>query len=293
MKTIAVLTDFSKTAENATIYALHLAEHLQANIKLYHSFSTPSINPLGIQMVWPRENGVDWKADNMRQLEQLVDELKKEVSTTTATHFKLKIAYECYDADFATFLKMLELDQSNTVMLVLGSHEKSGLSWLTGNHVNEVMDHATLPLLVISENQRFVKINKIAFATDLSTTDIAQIHSLTSLASAFKAIILLTHIADESTDESKLQLKVDSLLKQVTAKANYANVYYRGVKKDDIIDGLNWMIENGQIEMLVLVHRHKSFFKDLFNSSISKKMAVTNDVPLLIYPAQNSCLPVF
>ena len=38
MKTILVLTDLSKKAENASLFALKLAEKIEANIILYHSF---------------------------------------------------------------------------------------------------------------------------------------------------------------------------------------------------------------------------------------------------------------
>jgi nucleotide-binding universal stress UspA family protein len=56
MKTIAVLTDFSKRAENAAKYALHLAEHLHADIKLYNSFFVPSEDPLSAQIAWSMED---------------------------------------------------------------------------------------------------------------------------------------------------------------------------------------------------------------------------------------------
>jgi hypothetical protein len=54
MKTIAVLTDFSKRAENSARYALHLAEHLHNDIKLYNSFFVPSEDPLSAQIAWQR-----------------------------------------------------------------------------------------------------------------------------------------------------------------------------------------------------------------------------------------------
>ncbi|QNK62427.1 universal stress protein [Pedobacter sp. PAMC26386] len=55
MKTITVLTDFSERAENAARYALHLAQHLQANIILYHSFLVPASEPLSGQVYWSME----------------------------------------------------------------------------------------------------------------------------------------------------------------------------------------------------------------------------------------------
>ena len=56
MKTIAVLTDFSAKALNATEYALSLATHLHADILLYNSFLVLSADPLGSQIAWPMED---------------------------------------------------------------------------------------------------------------------------------------------------------------------------------------------------------------------------------------------
>jgi len=292
MKTIAVLTDFSKRAENAARYALHLAEHLHANIKLYNSFLVPANIPMSGQIVWPMESSEDLKLEHMDQLKLFGAKLKKEFSIIANVKFKPEIEYECHDGDFTSYLKKLEAE-NDMILLVVGNHEKGISSWLMGNHVNELMDNITLPVLVIGEEQKFTKINKIAFATDLSTQDIAQIHSLSGLASAFNVEIVIVHVADEKYSEKESQEKVNHLLREVTAKINFSKVYFRDIKSSDAGDGLGWFTAHGRIDMLVMVHHPQTFFQELFKGSLSKEIAAKIHLPLLIYPSMASSVPVF
>jgi nucleotide-binding universal stress UspA family protein len=292
MKTIAVLTDFSKRAENAARYALHLAEHLHANVKLYHSFIVPSNTPMAYQIVWPMENYEELKHNSMKQLKLFGAELKKEYSMEADVNFKPEIEYECHDGDFTSYLKVLETE-NDLVLLVVGNHEKGISNWLMGNHVNELMDKVTTPVLVIAEEQKFTKINRIAFATDLSSEDVEQIHSLTSLASAFNAEIVIVHVADEKYNEQESQEKVTHLLGKITSKINFSKIYYRHLKSNDPGNGLDWFTEHGRIDMLVMVHHTQTFFQELFKGSLSKEIAAKAQLPLLIYPSMASSVPVF
>lgn len=292
MKTIAVLTDFSKRAENAAGYALHLAGHLHANIKLYNSFFVASKDPMAAQIAWPMEDYDALRRDSMQELELFGTRLKREYSTAVTGAFKPVIEYECHDGNFNTYLNGLE-DDKDTILLVMADHEKGMSTWMTGNHMNEIIDKVTLPVLVIGEHQKFKKIDKIAFATDLSTGDIEQIHSLAGLANAFNAELLLVHVADEKYDNLKLQHKVDALLNDITNKIDFARIYYRRINSVDVKLGLNWIAEHGQIDMLVMVHRHKTFLQDLFGSSYTKAFAATLNLPLLIYPSPANAVPVF
>jgi nucleotide-binding universal stress UspA family protein len=292
MKTIAVLTDFSKRAENAARYALHLAEHLHANIKLYHSFMVPADIPMSGQIVWPMENFEELKTENMHQLKLFKAKLKNEYSTESEVKFKPEIEYECHDGDLISYLKMLEAE-NDMVLLVVGNHENGMSSWLMGNHVNELMDSVTLPVLVIAEEKKFTEIKKIAFATDLSIEDVEQIHSLAGLANAFNAEIVIAHVADEKLNEQETHEKVNHLLQSISSNVNFPKIYYRQIKNSDAEHGLEWFTEHGRIDMLVMVHHPKTFFQKLFGGSLSKKIAAKIDLPLIIYPAMAASVPVF
>src|SRR5690554_1951361 len=49
MKNILFPTDFSQTADNAFIYALHLAKSLGADLHILHTYSMPIVSGLGIE----------------------------------------------------------------------------------------------------------------------------------------------------------------------------------------------------------------------------------------------------
>lgn len=49
MKNILFPTDFSQTADNAFIYALHLAKSLGANLHVLHTYSMPIVSGLGVE----------------------------------------------------------------------------------------------------------------------------------------------------------------------------------------------------------------------------------------------------
>ncbi|MEO5909912.1 MAG: universal stress protein [Pelobium sp.] len=291
MKTIAVLTDFSKVAENAAKYAMHLAVHLNANIKLYHSFFVATEHPVSAGIVWPVENYKELKLDSMRQLELLGAELKKESSKKITDDFKPQIECQSHEGDFTSFIKAIQ-EEKDLVLLVMGNHEENTRNWLKDNHVNNLMDKVSLPVLIISEDQKPMKIDKIAFATDLNMEDVVKIHSLAGLARAFHSEILVVHVVDGKYNEQELKEKEDELLGAISSNLDFPKVYYRRIKSSDAEHGLDWFKTHGQIDMLVMVHRHHTFLQELFGGSVSKEMAKKVELPLLIYPVSSS-VPFF
>src|ERR1022692_1352697 len=75
MKTILVLTDFSKKAENAAIFALKIAEKKGANIILFHSlenFQSANVPESGS---WIYEDYEMIKTESLTELKKLEDYL--------------------------------------------------------------------------------------------------------------------------------------------------------------------------------------------------------------------------
>ena len=74
MKTLLVLTDFSKTAELAALYACTLANQIQAqSIVLYHSYQAPI--PVSDALVWVNTNEAVPQAA-IQGLEELESQIK-------------------------------------------------------------------------------------------------------------------------------------------------------------------------------------------------------------------------
>jgi nucleotide-binding universal stress UspA family protein len=289
MKKIAILTDFSEGAENAAMYGLKLAQHIGAGMVLYDSFIIPSATQMGTMVAWPMESFEDLHTESEKQLNQLSNKLKTEVAGIPIGDFKPTIEVISKGGKLLNNLDDLLTDRE-IILLVIGNHKKGFSSLLTANHMSEMIDNITLPLLVVPDYSLFSPIKKIAFATDLSPGDIDDICSLAGVARFFNAEILVVHVTNTETSDKKDE---EIILKEISSKANYPNIYYRSVKNSDVENGLDWMTQFGLIDMLAMVHRRKSFLGQIFHKSDTQRMAAHICMPLLIFPYPVHSLPVF
>jgi nucleotide-binding universal stress UspA family protein len=283
MKTIAVLTNFSDRAENAAVYALHLAQRLRANVMIYNSFLLPSSQPFASQIAWPMESFDDIRGDCDTQLALLAGKLTHERSLFPADSFQPEIERKSEQGKLSEHLAG-SLADSEIFLLAMADHAGGLATILQGNNMKETIENTALPILIIPEGQLFKPIKKIAFATDLSDSDLLAIHTLVSFARPFQAEIMLTHIcADPLAKDAKK--KVADFLAEVTNKINYPHIYYRAIANGHVKKALTDLSDQVTIDLLVMVHRNKGFFAQLFNTSNTEKIAAEIKLPLLIYPS--------
>jgi nucleotide-binding universal stress UspA family protein len=294
MKTIAVLTNFSDRSEHAAGYALHLAQKIKANVLLYNSFLVPSDIPIDAQVVWPVGEYEEMQSYSEVKLKELCEKLEDEVKTNNSTlMFQPKITHLCEEGTIANTLNKLE-GNKEIILMVMGTHSTDDLStFLTGNNCRQVIDAAKLPLLIIPANAPVKIPEQIAFATDITYSDVAFINSLSSLATYFSAEITITNVNPDSPLDSEHDAAVQLFIYDVANEVNYAKINYRTIPNTNVRKGLEWLTANSSIDMLVMVHRKSSFFEFFYKSSISKKMAVCSTVPLLIYPYPIANIPLF
>ncbi|KIO77210.1 hypothetical protein TH53_10575 [Pedobacter lusitanus] len=283
MKTITVLTDFSKNAENAAKYALGLAQHLQANIILYNSFLVPAAEPLGGQQYWSMEDYNILRQDSETKLRLLASSLEEKLLTLPVNAFKPVISCKCQEGPLYMHINRL-LANRDITLLVMGTHRKGLSSLIMGNHLKDILNAVSLPVLIIPENQVFRKPGKFVFATDMNDHDLDIIQALTALARPSHAEITLAHIKTPEIQEGTTKKLVTNFLEEVANKINYSKIYYRTVEDTPVKQGLKWLTENVACDLFVMVHRHKSFLQQLFNLSNTQKMAADTSLPLLVYP---------
>jgi nucleotide-binding universal stress UspA family protein len=285
MKTIVVATDFSPAAENAARYALHFAKNIKAGIKLCHAFKVPAEAPMAAQVAWPLEDYATLKEDITADFSSLAEKLSnEEKAVSQPSSFHPGITYGS-EIGAVTDVARNFIDEEKSGLLVMGTWGNGELSRVfLGSNSKEMVEKATFPVLLVPTDAAYNGVKKIAFATDLSKSDVDIIHSLGILARPFNAEILIAHVTDEKYDDPEHQQKVDSFLSDITGKADYPKVYYRHIKSRNVNNGLEWLAEHGQVDILAMVHRPHSFFKKIFIGSHTEKIARQVEVPLLVFP---------
>jgi nucleotide-binding universal stress UspA family protein len=283
MKTFLITTDFSANSKHAAAYGYALAKQLKAGIILYNTVIIPAEAPLAGLVVWPMEESNALLDDSSEELKKLKAHL--EINDHTET-FRPTIRF-ANEAGIVNEMINNIISNRGVDLVIAGTHQHDGLTTLLlGNHIHSMIDTCTRPLLIVPHDAAFKQIKKIAFATDFINPkeDLDCLYRLITLARPLNAEVLLTHVHDEKYSRMEFQLWVKEFMAEVSNKANYPNIYYRPIKSVHAEDGLDWLCEHGQIDMLAMIHRPHGFFDNLFNGSHTRKMVSHISIPLLVLP---------
>jgi nucleotide-binding universal stress UspA family protein len=277
MKTILVPTDFSPSANNAAKYALKIAQKVKANIKLCNAIKVPAESVFAAQVAWPLEDIEHLKDGSAAELIYLKEVLLQQIDNESGS-FRPAVQRSTGVGSVIDYVRNIVYDD-HIDMVVMGMSGANTFSrFVLGSNSRDLINKADFPLLLIPKGHDYRPIKKIGFATDLSGTDINALHSLANFARYFNAEILVSHVLQNPGQDQK---QVDAFLSDVTCKVDYPHIYYRALQSGSIKNGLQWLTENGQIDVLVMVHRDHNFF----NNSYTQKLAIKSKVPLLVLPS--------
>ena len=283
MKTFLVASDFSSNARNAAIFAYQLAKPMKADIILCNAVVVTSEVPIASAMVWSVEECENLIDSSLHELKQLKSSL--ELGDTSKT---FKPAITCIN-DSGTLSDIIEevVKSQKIALAIIGTHGSSGMNqFILGNHSRELINHTRIPLLIVPAETKTNRIRKIAFAADFKKPeqDLSSIYALIEFARPLEAEILLTYVCDTDFESPEFQHWIQNFMTELSNKANYPHIYYRIIRNKQVILGLDWLCLHGQIDMLAMVHRSKTFMENLFRGSNTQKMAQHIPVPLLVFP---------
>jgi nucleotide-binding universal stress UspA family protein len=286
MNTILVPTDFSAHAENAARYAWQLAKCVNSCIILCNAFNVPAEEVMAAQVAWPLEDYNSMQEASTLGLKSLAGRLEKQAGETDGT--APLVSCENQAGSVADVMGALAIKE-RAVLVVMGTSKSGGLvRFLWGSNRSSLMQDVQVPLLLVPENYHYKSLKRIAFATDWSESDIEILQTLASLARYYNAAILIIHVTNSEETEWLKSGDASVFLNRVTCKVNYPNIYYRQIRNDDIDKGLSYFSENGNIDMLAMVHRRHPLIERLLKGSHTKTVAKYNQVPLLVFPAEAS-----
>lgn len=287
MKTIVIATDFSEGSKDAARYGYHLAQQVRSNVLLCHVIIIPAEIPQAGMFFWQDEEYellLDDSATALREFKKTLD------NSMPATGFRPVISCKSQPGMMADVVKALA-EFPNNELIVSGTHQGGAFSnLLLGNHASNLIDSAGKPVLLVAPGTTFRPVKKIAYATEFKDPekDLQHIYQLVYWAKQLNAEVLLVHIFNEKDESPALKEKIADYLVGISNNADYPNIYYRLIRNDHVGEGLDWICDHGQIDMLAMVHQHRDLFGELFAHSHTKQMAGHLQLPLLVIPGTRS-----
>jgi nucleotide-binding universal stress UspA family protein len=286
MKTIMVLTDFSKRAEHAAEYAWQLALFLKADLLFYNAYHVPQ--EIAVETaILPGIYG-DYsipEEESKENLHSFTSRLKEKFQTSGQEREPFVLC-KSGEGNLVDNVEML-LRQHNVWLIVMG--DKSGESFFShliiGSDSNRMVKRANRPLLIIPEKAKFRKLSRIIFASDsLKNSALDALDFLIEVVCPFNAEIVITHVSPKhaSPDEMNQHLQSFNKLRSVM---NYRKVTYIDLMESDVSEALMKFAQVADSDMIALVQKRSLFYEQLFQESNTRKMMNYHVLPLLIFPA--------
>ena len=284
MKKILFPTDFSEAANNAFIYALNVANKINASILTLHTYTLPDVGTaLGFTLPSHLKEFYDSiDINEFETFKSALPALRKIADDNGFDQINIKHALESGVDAVTTILEVTE--RENVDFIVMGTKGAKGFKEIFGGtNAARVMEQANCPVLVVPSKANLnSSIGKIAVTTEFSKDE----------EKAFEKVLDFAHNLGASTECINVDLfhthqyldRMAILQKQFSDKKDLTFKVLEGNQLEPTI--MKYLIDN-EVDLLIMLTHKRSFIEDLFHYSITKKMAYHSSVPIMSIQAHS------
>lgn len=274
IKNIVVTTDFSNTSRNVFEYAKGLAESLNATLTLvnvrenFMMVSDVTIAPFPLIS----------NQDIIKKMEKFIeDERLKFDNVLTLNKTKIKVLH----GDPANTL--IELSKTEDVdLIVVGTTGASGvLTKIFGSTAAKISADAICPVLLVPHEAQWKNLEQIMYAANSESISKNMIKEIIDIAIIVNADIQFVNVKnyDPVFEIKQDEINWDELFENINS-----NLYFdkHTIYGNDTIDELKKYSQKINADMIVFVGNNRGFWGNLIRDNISKKMALTTTIPMMV-----------
>ena len=265
MNTILVPTDFSDTSKNALKVACAIAKRNDASILIYHTYGVPhSSSTVMIDLTDVIKDAAE------KEMKEFLEDIQK-------TCKGVDIDHKCV---YGQFLDLV-IDKSKEVnLIVMGTSGASGMEEIfLGSNTANLIKEVETPILAIPSN-----FEAKAFKRALISLDTNNKNTQGNVEYLVKMMTILgienTEILNIQKEDETDEMAIEGFIKKVNTAFGDINHKFTFLGNDDIEKAiLNHAKKN---DLIVVLSKSYNFFAKLFHKSISKKLAMHSQNPLLV-----------
>ena len=271
-KKILFPTDFSKASQNAFVYALQLARHLEASIVTLHVYEMPMVDYIDVP-AYLMEVYDTVELANFENYKSQIPALRKIAEEQDCADVPLESVL--LDGDLVnTILEMVSKD--NIDFVVMGTNGASGAAdTFLGTTTTNVMTRTKAFVLAVPSDTVYKPIKRITFTTRFREKDLPALKRILPIAKAFGASVDCLYIKKKDSDLRDVVLADWRLLMKDE------DVTFHIVNNEDVEFSIIEFLNTHQVDVLALLNHKRGFFEGLFHTSLTQKLAFHSKVPIL------------
>ncbi|MDI5889156.1 universal stress protein [Flavobacterium yafengii] len=272
MKKILFPTDFSEVSKNAFIYALKLADSIDAEIITMHVYQLLQANYVNVSEYLHEIYDVT-ELSNFENYKDEVPILRHIAEENNLG--KVKISHVLILGNLIHEIEKITRHE-NIDFIVMGTKGATGLKeTFLGTVATKVMNDVKAVVLAIPERCKYQPIKNLLFITEYKPEDIESFIRVMALAKVFQAHIDCLRVEPPHRENKNDYMKDwNDLIKN-------HNIALHSISGDDVEGIILNFMDLHKINMIAMHVYHKNFFQKLFEISLSKKLAFHVNVPIL------------
>jgi len=279
MKHFLVPTDFSETADIALEFAIESLKFVPATITLVHAFEL--VNNMYVDYMGAHR---EFHENLTREIQNKLDQIKNRVREQHGVELKTLLSKEHLGAALSGITEEEKVD-----MIIMGTLGASGIkSKLWGSRTSSVISNSTVPVMAIPHNFHWKKPNAFLLATNQFVKSSGILDYIFELAGLYLSTVHSVVFTSKEEDKAGTFIRHQ---KEIEEYGNYLKETYKEdslssahLYGDDFEDTLEEYIIENKVDILIMITRQQSFWKNLFNRSATQQMSFHTQIPLLAIP---------
>jgi nucleotide-binding universal stress UspA family protein len=281
MKRLLIPTDFSEISKNSIKYGFQLAAKLNLNIQLVHvlelyKFAAGTSEAELISTILPAENIIEMESLAMESFKKMLEELKGTLPDEVKYDFKVVSGHLVNE-----MIVESALDETDLMILAVADSQDL-ITRFTHSTISAIINDAACPVMVVPSVYSFRHVNKVVLATDFNKADLEMFSRFLALFAQFNPQIEVLHISPKAID-FKTELKFAGFKQLIAEKITYPNVSFKLLNHKNVVQGTIETLKSDNADLLLMLKEHENFFKSLFETSKTDKIAHFLKVPMISY----------
>jgi len=209
----------------------------------------------------------------LEEISEMAAEVSKQFKTKRPIQHKVVMGQSFSDL-LIQFAK-----KSKTDIIVMGTRGASGLKkYVVGSNTTSVIEKSKVPVLVVPEGADFKSLKNLVLATDLKSFE-EEVKKMMPFLKAFEPTLHVLHITPNDKEAAALGKMVKETLKKYDYRRSTVTIH---VGKNVPL-AIESFVGDTEHDVLSMFTHDYSMFDQVFNRSITKKMAFQSSVPLLAF----------
>lgn len=272
MKKILFPTDFSEVANNAFVHALEFAKIVNGELLLLHTFELPIVDNQFI----PDNYYNIFDSLQLAQFDMFKEEIPKLRELAKKRNLDhIKLSHKLMDGDLIFAIKQV-VKEENIDFIVMGTSGVSGWeSFFIGSNTGSVVSAVGVPVLCVPVDAQYDKIKNIGFTTRFRDKDKKSLKQVIKIAKKTLANVKCLYVKTSKSDVS--EATINEWKTEFETEPVKFSIVNSDLVKETILD----FISHKNIDVLAMITHKRNFFSELFNPSLTQKIANISIVPVL------------